>query len=307
MKVIIDTDPGIDDAMAIAYAAAHPDIDLMALTSVFGNIDLDTATRNAIWLSQISGAQVPVYRGADQPLLGGQPHFVPHIHGDNGLGNVAIPQVDQDAQKLTAAHFLVETANADPGQVTVCAIGPLTNIAQALAIDPSFIGKLRQLVIMGGSLRAGGNVTPFAEANFHSDPEAAQQVLTSADRDRISVVGLDVTTSITAELDDFRILRVRAGPIGALLLDAVRFYMDFHFDSIGKHLCFLHDPTALIYAVRPDLFEIERHHLNIHLEGDERGRLRTLQSSDGAAVSRVIMHAERDKTITEFFSTLGGP
>ncbi|MFV0492486.1 MAG: nucleoside hydrolase [Pseudorhodobacter sp.] len=300
MKLIIDTDPGVDDAMAFAYAAAHPDIELIALTTVFGNIALETATRNALWLSDLSGSQVPVHAGAAGPLNGNEPHYVPHIHGEQGLGSAIAPEPKTPAKKEPAAEFLIRAAAENPGQVTLCAVGPLTNIARAMTLDPGFLGNLAQLVIMGGSLHAGGNVTPHAEANFHSDPEAANQVLHAPDAGRITIIGLDVTTRVIATPDQFR--QVPAGPMASLLVQATDFYMEFHRQKGGHRICYMHDPAAVIYVIRPDLFGTAPHRLEVCLKGAERGAMR--QSHTAPTPCQVAMTVESEAVSTEFFRAL---
>lgn len=277
MKLILDTDPGVDDALAIAYAAAHPDIDLIALTSVFGNVALETATRNALWLSHLSGAGVPVHAGAAGPLDGTAPRHVPHIHGEHGLGLTRAPAPRIPAETEPAAAFLTRMAAEHPGEITLCAVGPLTNVARAITLDPGFLPNLARLIIMGGSLHAGGNVTPHAEANFHSDPEAADIVLRDPAARQITIIGLDVTTRVIATADQFRGLP--PGPMNALLQQATDFYMAFHHQQGGMPLCFMHDPAAVIHAVHPELFGTEAHRMEVVLQGPERGAMRPSQTA----------------------------
>ena len=233
-QVILDTDPGVDDTMAIAYALCHPDIELLALTSIFGNISVQLATRNAQFvLDQLQATNVAVAAGASVPLV---QQALPHadfVHGADGLGNcyptagVTLNQVARHSQlqALNAADFIVEQARARPGEITVVAIGPLTNIALALAREPALPGMIKQLIVMGGTVEEPGNVSPVAEANFLNDPHAADQVL-GADWPA-TVVGLDVTHKILLGDSHLSELRTRAGIAGDLIWRTSRFYIDF--------------------------------------------------------------------------------
>ena len=236
--IIIDTDPGVDDAMAIAYALCRPDVELVGLTTVFGNTSAELATRNARWLLERFGApQVPVARGAAVPRV--QPPL-PHadfVHGADGLGNThpdgsdvvppgAAERGAPGVEGADAADFIVDAARARPGEITLVAIGPLTNVAEALAREPELPGLLRALVIMGGAVTEPGNVSPVAEANFWNDPHAADEVLA---RDwPVTIVGLDVTHRIMLADTDLDRLGAEAGETGAVLRAASRFYVDFY-------------------------------------------------------------------------------
>ncbi|MEX0304069.1 MAG: nucleoside hydrolase, partial [Leisingera sp.] len=201
VKLIIDTDPGIDDAMAIFYAAAAPDIELLGLTTIFGNVTTGTATRNALRLLEAAGLDVPVSAGAAAPLV--LPPFTPsaHVHGEEGFGD--IPAADPKAAPLEeeAADFLCRMAREHKGELVVCPIGPLTNIALAMQRDPDFVKNVKSIVIMGGSLEEGGNITPHAEANIYHDPHAADIVCQGGAK--VVFVGLDVTHRILCLPEDF--------------------------------------------------------------------------------------------------------
>ncbi|MDA7471612.1 nucleoside hydrolase, partial [Planktomarina temperata] len=191
LKLIIDTDPGIDDAMAILYAIAAPEIDLLGMTTVFGNVTTPKATRNALYLLEQAGIEIPVAEGLHRPRI--VPPFPPTsaVHGAEGFGTLAVPTPQRRALVETAPEYLVRMARAHQGELLLCPIGPLTNIAAAMELDPSFCSNLKGMVVMGGSLRAGGNITPAAEANFYHDPDAADFVLRHGCN--MTLVGLDVT------------------------------------------------------------------------------------------------------------------
>lgn len=259
-KLIIDTDPGIDDAQAIAFAVAHPEIELLGLTTVFGNADIDTTTRNAInVLEHFGQSSVPVAKGAAAPLDIPRYPAPDFVHGEDGMGNMNLPAPSAKPVTLSAAEFLVQSANQHTGELVVVAIGPLTNLAQALALDPELPQKLKRLIVMGGTVAAPGNVSPVAEANFINDPHAAD--LVCAHDWPLTVVSLDVTmqTALTDSL--FTKLKQHAGEIGKFLWDSGRFYVDFYSNlaapiSDEQSACAMHDASAVVAMVRPDLFTL---------------------------------------------------
>ncbi|WP_071673105.1 nucleoside hydrolase [Nioella nitratireducens] len=252
VKLIIDTDPGIDDAMAIFHAAAAPDIDLLGLTSIFGNVTTAKATRNALRLVEAAGLHCPVARGAERPLV--LPPFPPSakVHGEEGFGDIPAEEPTGRAVGESAAAFLVRMARNHAGELVVCPIGPLTNIAEALRLDPDFARNVKRIVIMGGSLEDGGNITPYAEANIYHDPHAADEVFASGAP--ITLVGLDVTHQILCPAEDFAGIAADAPRLGGMLQEMSRFYLRFY-ESVGKFGgCSLHDPAAVIACAHPELF-----------------------------------------------------
>ncbi len=189
MQILIDTDPGIDDAIALLLALQCPDLDVVGITTVAGNVGLEQATRNAAGLLQLAErTDIPLHYGAAGPLSG--PSRSSAAHGLDGLGGVALPH-DRVEAAPDAARFIVDTVNANPGEVTLVTIGPLTNLALALELDPGLAGKTGGLMMMGGA-EGAGNITPSAEFNFWCDPPAAQRVLAAGFPNPI-MVGLDAT------------------------------------------------------------------------------------------------------------------
>ena len=194
-KIIIDTDPGIDDAQAIAFAIAHPDIDLLGLTTVFGNASIDITSRNALKLLEIFGrADIPVAQGASKPLKQDRLPSPDFVHGIDGLGNLNLDAPKTTLQSQSAVQFIIEAVNLNPGEITLVAVGPLTNIAEAVALDPSLPSKVKGLIVMGGNIDEAGNVSPVAEANFLGDPHAADIVC--AHDWPLKVIGLVVTLQV---------------------------------------------------------------------------------------------------------------
>lgn len=281
VKMIIDTDPGIDDAMAIFYAAAAPEIDLIGLTTVFGNVRVDQSTRNALALTEMLGLDIPVAGGATQPWDMPPLPLAHWIHGPEGLGDLPAPTPAREPEARDAATFLIDACAADPGEVTIAAIGPLTNLAEALARAPEIAETAGRVVIMGGSVRAGGNATPYAEANIWHDPHAADAVFAAGWK--VEMIGLDVTRRIECDAADFEALATRAPKLGGFLHDIAQFYMEFYKTRTERMSCCLHDPAALIAAVRPDLFTWEASPLSTVTSGDHLGE--TVAAAGRSAVA----------------------
>ncbi|WP_282168391.1 nucleoside hydrolase [Ruegeria atlantica] len=272
MKLIIDTDPGIDDAMAIAYAAAAPEIDLIGLTTVFGNTHVHQSSRNARFLLHKLGLDAPVAEGAPLPV--GATTYDPseHVHGPEGFGDLTdIPQIGEN-HPLTAAEFLVEQAREHKGELVVCAIGPLTNVADAMRLDPEFAGNIKRLVIMGGAVFCPGNITEHAEANIYHDAQAADAVFASPP-DTV-LVGLDVTLKTLYETADFDALAARSADMGGFLRDISKFYLKFYKDIGGLEGCGLHDSTAVIACTHEPMFEIVEIGLQVEVDGPQIGATR---------------------------------
>lgn len=300
-RLIIDTDPGVDDAMAILYAAAHPGLELIGLTSVFGNVPVTTATRNALWLAELAGLDIPVAEGAATPLV--QP-LRPHpdfVHGIEGFGHLPPVRPKGRPDPRPAAQFLCETVAAHPGEVTLCAIGPLTNLAAALDLDPEITRHVRRVVVMGGALEVPGNVNEHAEANIWNDPHAAARVF-AADWP-VTLVGLDITEVVNCGPADFATAASEAPAIGGFLNDAVQFYFDFHRQRHDLDGCHMHDPTAVISITDPGLFEYREAPVQVTLEGEAAGRTRF--GDDGPAV-QVAMRAEAPSVLAQFLGIIGG-
>ena len=298
-KLLIDTDPGVDDAMAIFYAAADPAIELVGLTTICGNVPTWMATRNALRLVEAAGLGVPVAGGAAKPQT--IPMFEPahFVHGDEGFGT--LPAKAPMGAKIDepAAEFLVRMAREHKGELVLCPVGPFTNIAAAMRLDPEFATNCKRIVVMGGSLHAGGNITDHAEANVYHDPHAANDVFASgAD---ILMIGLDVTDRILCSRDDFRDLAAKAPKLGGMLAEMSDFYMDFYLKVRGLDGCALHDPAAVIACVAPELFETERVGISVDLDGETIGR--TVANSDHPPIE-VAVGGDLAGVRTRFLETI---
>ena len=247
--LVIDTDPGIDDAVAILLALASPEVDLRLVTTVHGNVELAQTTENALRVLHLAGrSDVPVAAGARSSLVHPQPERAGHVHGTEGLGGVQLPPSPATADPRPAVVALAELLESSPEPVTVAAIGPLTNLALLLAVYPDAAARIDRLVVMGGSAGRGGNVTAAAEFNAWSDPEAAQAVFGSPLR--TVMVGLDVT--LPTVLGEAGIARfAAAGPIGATAAAILAQYVDAARDRYGTDGVVVHDALAVTEAILP--------------------------------------------------------
>ncbi len=276
VHVIYDTDPGIDDAMALFLLARNPAIKLRAITTVFGNASVATTTHNAQVLSTLYGLKLPIAAGAKHALTAsGEGDYPAHVHGDDGLGGMA--SAAAPATELLdprPAHELIcDMINAEPGVITLIAVGPFTNIALALRHDPSIVTKVRQVIIMGGAFGTHshcGNVTPVAEANVINDPEAADEVFTAAWP--VVIVGLDVTQEVVMTEDYLSTLQGRGGKVGDFLWQATRHYQDFYNEVAGIKGIYSHDASAIVYAIEPSAFGVRPGPVRVVCEGMARGQ-----------------------------------
>jgi purine nucleosidase len=261
---IFDTDPGQDDAVAILFAlGASEQIDLLALTTVAGNVPVSYTTRNARVICDWAGRQdVPVYAGSDRPLL--RPLVTAEeVHGKTGLDGVEIHDPVTPQQDGHAVDFIIDTLRAaEPGSVTLCPVGPLTNIALALAKAPDIVAGIKEIVLMGGTYFEAGNITPAAEFNIYVDPHAAEIVLSAGVP--ITMLPLDVThkACITgSRIDKLRSLPNRAGK---LVADILTSYARFDTQKFGLEGGPLHDPCVVAYLIKPELFKGRR--VNVQVE-----------------------------------------
>ena len=300
-RLIIDTDPGVDDAMAILYAQLDPEIELLGLTSIFGNVTIDIATRNALRLIEMTGGGVLVAQGARAPLQLSPREVASEVHGVEGFGTIPPEQPKTNSDERPAHIFITDLINKFPGEVTLCPVGPLTNIALAVQHDLSIIQKLKGVTVMGGSLDEGGNVTPYAEANIWQDPHAAEIVFSSGMP--ITMIGLDVTHKIICQPEDFTDLAKDVPRLGGFLNEAAQFYIDFHIKANGFNGCHMHDPAAVISVVKPELFNIEETPVDVILNGERIGE--TVRSDkDGQPAIKVAMAVRADAVKEQFFNVL---
>jgi purine nucleosidase len=282
--VILDCDPGIDDALAIVFGCGHPGLDLVGLTTVSGNVNLDTVTGNALSVLELAGRpDVPVVPGSARPLL--RPTLdARDVHGEGGLGAARLPAAQAGPAGGHAVDYLIDTISAAPGEITLVATGPLTNIALAVRREPRLAGWVRDFVIMGGS--AGrGNVTPAAEFNIAADPEAAAIVFEAGWR--VTMAGLDVTLQARAGADVQDRMR-QLGRLGTdLLLPGLLGYRGEHAQAAGGPP--VHDVCALALIAEPSLFGCHPARVDVETAGRwTSGMTVTDFSADPAAHNALV-------------------
>ncbi|XP_015879556.2 probable uridine nucleosidase 2 [Ziziphus jujuba] len=270
-KIIIDTDPGIDDTMAIFVALRSPEVEVIGLTTIYGNVYTTLATRNALHLLEVAErTDIPVAEGSHVTITKGTKlRIADFVHGADGLGNQNFPTPKGKPIELSAASFLVQQANLYRGQVTVVALGPLTNIALAIQLDPEFSRNIGQIVVLGGAFAVNGNVNPAAEANIFGDPDAADIVFTSgAD---VLAVGINVTHQVIMTDADREELASSKGKFAQYLSKILEVYFSYHHDAYSTRGVYLHDPTALLAAVNPSLITYTEGVVRVQTSGITRG------------------------------------
>jgi len=272
-KIILDTDPGIDDAMAIIFAEAHPEIELKAITCVYGNATIDNATHNALYLKQKYNLQADVAKGADKPLVRDPIGATTVVHGESGFGDVKAPsQLNVTADPRPAHQYIIDALRAEPGEITLVAVGPLTNLALALKEAPEIVTLVKEVVIMGGAFGMNehrGNVTPYAEANIHDDPHAADIVFSASWP--VVIIGLDVTEQSFFTKKYLDELKDDAGEVGQFIWDISRFYLKFYSEKVGLEGCHVHDPSAIAYVIDPSLFTLREGPVRVVTDGPAEG------------------------------------
>jgi pyrimidine-specific ribonucleoside hydrolase len=314
--LIIDTDPGIDDAYAIALACASPGVDLLGVTTVFGNVGLAMTTRNALRVLALYGREdVPVAAGADRPLAFPHPHRARYVHGEDGLSGLSdsLPERATGLAGVDAVTLMASLLDRAAAPVTIVPIGPLTNIALLLAVHPSLSAKIERLVIMGGAI-AGGNVTAAAEFNIWSDPEAARRVLVEEEVPTV-LVPMDLTHRCavdTAWLDSL----AASGRRGQRLVDLTAAYREHYRHALGRDGIVLHDAVAMAEAISPGLLATTPLPLEVECgQGPGRGMVVADRRSQAAREARghrsgravdVALDADLDAVRGFLLEQLGG-
>lgn len=247
IPVFLDCDTGIDDALTIAYLLARPEVDLVGIGAVIGNVGVELGARNTLDLLALAGrTDVPVAIGAADPLIGVFDGGAPSVHGVNGVGGVRLPRAEVGPTGETAAAMLSRLARAHEG-LRVLAVGPLTNLALALQADPELAGLVHDVTIMGGAAMVPGNITSAAEANIGHDPEAAAAVFEAAWT--VTVVGLDVTMGCVFEERHRLALAAASGAVPRALAEMLTGYFAYYLPVFGRTSCALHDPLAAAIAI----------------------------------------------------------
>jgi purine nucleosidase len=255
-KVIIDTDTGVDDGMGLIYGLLSPELDVVAVTTSFGNVDVDKVTRNTAAILERLGSVVPLAKGAGQGLAGGVADYVPQIHGEDGFGNAFLPEPSYaNLVDETAAAMTVRLAAEHPGELVWIGLGPMTNLALALLLDPALASRLTRVVWMGGAVKAPGNQTPVAEADALHDPEAV--ALCYKEAWDFLQIGLDVTNDTIFEATDLAAVRAASTPAAELIAAGVPLYMSFYEKIFGRYCCAMHSPLTVGVVAHPELITEE--------------------------------------------------
>ena len=264
-RIIIDTDPGIDDSLAILLALASPEVQLEGLTVVHGNSSTEQGTINALSVLELANAaNIPVARGCELPLV--QPSLLaPETHGNTGLGYAQLPAPQSKPIVQDGCDFLIERILSNPGEITLVAIGPLTNVALAIRKEPRIVKAVKELLIMGGAVRHEGNTTPLAEFNTYVDPHAAHIVFHSGMP--TTLTPLDVTYQCILLADDVKRIKQAGSDIPEFIEDATRFYMEFHDEYQGIQGCVINDPLTLALTFAPELCDYEEHYVDVDISG----------------------------------------
>ncbi len=253
-KIIIDTDPGQDDAVAVLLALGSPELEVLGITAVAGNVPLPLTTKNALIVCELAGrTDVKVFAGCEAPLSR-KLVTAEHVHGKTGLDGPQLPTPKMALQDGHAVDFIIETLRAEPaGTVTLCPLGPLTNIATAFSRAPDIISRVQEIVLMGGAYFQVGNITPAAEFNIYVDPEAADIVFKSGIR--IVVMPLDVTHKALTTRPRVEAFRALGTEPGRMVAEWTDFFERFDKEKYGSEGAPLHDPCVIAYLLKPELFE----------------------------------------------------
>jgi len=263
-RIIIDTDPGIDDAFTFLLALASPEIQLEALTTTQGNVTVEKATHNALAILELGRAsQIPVAQGSVLPLV--QPlRASADVHGESGIGDARLPEPSARPVPGHAVDFLIKRVLAAPHEISIFPIGPLTNIAMAIRKEPRFADAVRELVIMGGAIQEGGNMTALAEFNIYVDPHAAHIVFHSGIP--ITLIPLDVTHKCLLKQEHVDRLMKIDSPVTRFIRDAISVYIRTSLE-LGHEGCALHDPLTLATILAPQLLTLKKYYVDVDISG----------------------------------------
>ncbi len=304
-KIIFDTDPGIDDALALLLLAAAPELDLLAITVTHGNTSQEKCLSNALQLVELLGIeQVPVARGAQEPLVK-ELSVAEETHGDGGLGYAVLPEPKVKPIQESAHNLIIRLVNENPGQITLLCVGPMTNIALALLKQPQIAKNIKRIVAMGGSIHYPGNSTPQSEYNVFCDPESYEIVL-NAGVD-FTLVPLDVTYQCLLTTQHIEQITLARPEIKNFIKESTRFYIEFHAKYQGIQGCAINDPLAAAILIDPTLVENRDYFLSVDLSGGS-SRAKTIADHYGALKkapnAKVSMTVEVDRFMKQFIERM---
>jgi uridine nucleosidase len=305
-KILIDTDPGIDDTMAILFALRSPELEVVGLTTVFGNTNITNTSQNALRLVELEGhGDIPVAMGAGNPLINPIASLGEFVHGPDGMGGINPPPPAGKVQSISAAQFIVDTVLSYPNEITLVPVGPLTNIALARHLEPRIAGLVKEVVIMGGAAFVPGNASPVGEANILNDPHAAAVVFGAPWP--VTMVGLDVTMQVVMTGDYLEKLGQGGNPATDLIRRIVPIYQQFHDKTYGLggdiHT---HDPSAVAFVVDRSLFETAQLPMFVETQGRCAGQTipDLLGHWDDASEVNVCRGVEAPHLLELFFERL---
>ncbi len=309
--VVIDCDTGVDDAMAVLYGLLAPEVEVVALTCVWGNIGAEIATANTLRLLEIvERPGVPVAMGAGKPLVGPKWRLEGGVHGADGQGNTNLPPPTLEPVGESAAEMLVQVAHERPGELTLVPVGPLTNVATAVLMDPEIARLYKGVVLMGGAFLVPGNAARWAEANIWHDPEAAQIVFEAGWP--VTAVGLDVTLKTMLDESLLEGLGESGTPAGLHIHRITKHYLDFYASRRGRRECAMHDALALGIAVDPSLalqaskVRVEVELTGTHTRGMTVGEFRPWASAEDANAN-VVLEADGRRFVDRWLEVLSRP
>ena len=284
-QVIFDTDIGIDDAMALLFLHFSHEAEILSIVCGYGNASIEHTTVNTLYMKKLFNIDVPVFKGASDPLGKKISEYPDFVHGTNGLGDIDIPEDLEQPESLGGAQAMVDSIRQNPGKITIVSVGRLTNVALALRLCPELPALVKEIIIMGGAFGFNGhrgNVSPVAEANIAGDPKAADIVFTSGMP--TTVVGLDVTMEVRMGQTYFDALRAKAGPAGEFIYQISKCYLDFHERVHGQRNCPVHDPSAVAYLLRPEIFGTIDASVRVVTEGAATGQTICGEPADYAEI-----------------------
>lgn len=313
LPVLIDCDPGHDDAMAILWALASEELELLAVTTVTGNSSLEKVTNNAVKVLTKAGVlNIPVARGMAEPLvrdlIGDQ--FGTQVHGESGLGGPKLPENGFEISELSAVEMIIRVLEESETPVALIAIGPLTNVAMALKLRPDLKARIKVISLMGGGSR--GNWTPAAEYNIYADAEAAYIVFHSGVP--ILMSGLDVTQKAYITREENERLREKGTEVAVFVAELIDFFSRYHYEVEGLPGCTLHDPTAVAALIHPEWFTYADCNVEIELDGaytkgmtviDEKNYQDKVLGGNTVKNARVLLSVDREAYVKEFIEAMG--
>lgn len=308
-KMILDLDTGIDDALAIAYALAAPECDLIGIVCSYGNVLVERAVQNSLDLLEMLGhPEVPVFCGLPHSSTTDSFSVMPisaQIHGVNGIGEVEVKKAERKVEEMSGVDFFIEAAHKYQGRLLIVPTGPLTNLAAAIRKDPEIVDLIGHVTLMGGALTVPGNVTPVTEANINQDPEAADEVFRS--RLPLTMIGLDVTTRTLLTKEDTQRWRELGTVAGEKYADITDYYIDAY-KVTSPHLggCALHDPLAVAAAVDPSLVDTIRLNMKVDTEGAYAGRTigDETRINDEARHTQAAVNVDKQRFVDTFMRYL---